>query len=262
MSKRTVWKNRPDGRTVRRNKIAGQWTWWTIEAMESPAYRVVSLSARRVVDRIRIELARHGGKDNGKLPVTFRDFHDYGIHWDAIGPAIREASALGFVRMTQYGIASNAEFRTPSMFALTHLPTDDDQTAATNDWQRIKTIEEAEAIAAAARKAPARYTSFPKKRRTEKTDLSSGNRSEPGSGNRSSTTEILAPETGALSTPETGAPSISRGGAATSTLPLLHESQHVLLPPTTERSPRRADAGLPADDWRIQRVHRTAYLNE
>jgi hypothetical protein len=58
--------------------------------MESPAYRVLSLSARRVLDRIMIELAHHGGNDNGKLPVTYEHFEEYGIHRHAIAPAIRE----------------------------------------------------------------------------------------------------------------------------------------------------------------------------
>jgi len=55
--------------------------------------------------------------------VTFRDFHKYGVRWESIAPAIRELVALGFVRITQYGVASAAEFRAPNMFALTHLPT-------------------------------------------------------------------------------------------------------------------------------------------
>ena len=213
---RSVWKNRPDGKTVRRKKIeARQWAWLSIEGIESPAYRALSLSALRVLARIQIEHARHGGKENGKLPVTFRDFHDYGIHWDAIAPAIRELGALGFIRITQYGVASNAEFRIPNMFALTHLPTEDGQVAPTNDWRRIKTIAEAMEIAAAARKAPARYGRFRRKSPPAKTDLRSGNRSRARSGNRISTAQILDPETGALSAPETGALSISRGAADT-----------------------------------------------
>jgi hypothetical protein len=43
----------------------------------------------------------HAGKDNGRLPVTFRDFVGYGIHWNGIAPAIREAEALGFIRVTE-----------------------------------------------------------------------------------------------------------------------------------------------------------------
>ena len=74
------WKNRPDGRTVRRQKIlAPQWAWLSIEALESPAYRALSLSGHRVLARIQIEHAHHAGKENGKLPVTFRDFHKFEI---------------------------------------------------------------------------------------------------------------------------------------------------------------------------------------
>ena len=63
--------------------------------LESPAFRVLSLSARRVLDRIEIELAHHGGQDNGRLPVTYEHFHDYGIHRHAIGPEFANASRSG-----------------------------------------------------------------------------------------------------------------------------------------------------------------------
>jgi hypothetical protein len=173
------WKNK-DGKTVHRNQIATQFAWQAIDMLEGPAFRVLSLSARRVIDRIQIEHAHHGGKENGKLPVTFRDFKEYGIHWNSIAPAIREAEALGFIRVTQEGIASNKEFRIPNMFALTHLPTDKDPKPA-EDWKRIKTVEEAAVIAAASRKAPARFSRFQRKK---KSGLRYGNRIERQYGNR------------------------------------------------------------------------------
>ena len=101
--------------------------------LESAACRTLDLAERRVIDRIRIELHRHGGRDNGKLPVTFRDFHEYGIRWNSIAPAIRGAQALRFIKVTKYGVASNAGFRTPTLFALTHLETNDGQDARAND---------------------------------------------------------------------------------------------------------------------------------
>jgi hypothetical protein len=64
-----------------------------------------------------------GGKENGKLPVTYRDFNEFGVCWDAIGPGIREVEALGFIRVTEEGRAGNGEWRKPNKFALTHLPT-------------------------------------------------------------------------------------------------------------------------------------------
>jgi len=140
-----------DGKTVRRNQIATQFAWQSIEMLESPAYRALSLSGHRIWARIQIEHANHGGKENGKLPVTYRDFNEFGVCWDAIGPGIREVEALGFVRVTEEGRAGNGEWRKPNKFALTHLPTVADP-KPTEDWKRIKTVEEALAIAAAARK--------------------------------------------------------------------------------------------------------------
>jgi hypothetical protein len=80
-------------------------------ARPSPPYRVLSLSARRVLDRISIELAHHGGNDNGKLPVTYEQFVEYGIDRQAIAPAIRELVALGFIEVTRQGKASASEYR-------------------------------------------------------------------------------------------------------------------------------------------------------
>jgi hypothetical protein len=134
----------------RRNKIAGQFSARTIKMMESVAFRVLSHSARRVLDRLEIEHAHHGGQDNGRLPVTFNDFVNFNIDRHAIAPAVREVEALGFARVTERGTAGNADFRSPNKFALTYRATKD--APASDDWNRIKTIEEAQAVARAARK--------------------------------------------------------------------------------------------------------------
>jgi hypothetical protein len=136
----------------RRNRIDGQFSARLIDMLESPAWRVLSLSARRVLDRIEIELAHHGGNDNGRLPVTKQDFIDYGVHNDGVAPAIRELEALGFIRVTERGRGGNAEHRHPNRFFLTyaHCRSGRDW-PPTHDWRKIKTIEGAEAIAKAAR---------------------------------------------------------------------------------------------------------------
>ena len=56
----------------RRNRISGQFIARLVEMHESPAYRVLSLSAHRALSRIEVEFGHHGGQDNGKLPVTLR----------------------------------------------------------------------------------------------------------------------------------------------------------------------------------------------
>src|SRR5262249_21932178 len=117
--------------------------------IRSPAWSELSLSARRVLDRIEIEHADHGGNENGRLPVTYDDFELYGIHRHAIAPAIRETVALGFAEITERGRAGNAEFRSPHKFRLTYLRVG--RAPTTDEWQRIKTAEEAQARAKAAR---------------------------------------------------------------------------------------------------------------
>jgi hypothetical protein len=133
----------------RRNSIDGQFAAHTIEMIRSPAWSVLSLSARRVLDRIEIEHADHGGNDNGRLPVTYDDFERYGIHRHQIRKALREIEALGFAEITERGRAGNAEFRSPHKFRLTYFHVG--RAPPTNEWQRIKTVEDAQALAKAAR---------------------------------------------------------------------------------------------------------------
>jgi len=140
----------------RRTQIGEQFVAIPIRMLASSAYRELSLSGRRILARIAIEHAAHGGADNGKLPVTFDDFERYGIHRHAVAPAIRECVALGFVEITEAGRAGNAEWRKPNLFRLTYLNTAN--AGPTHDWARIETDEEAETLARAARSASAPKT--------------------------------------------------------------------------------------------------------
>src|SRR5262245_50556342 len=136
-----------------KNRIDGQWSPRLIEMLESPAYRVLSVSAHRVISRIEIEHAHHGGNDNGNLPVTKHDFMAYGMDHNAVAPAIREAEALGFIRMKR-GRGGNANYRQSNRFFLTFAHGRGSRAyPPTHDWRKIKTIEEAQAIADAARAA-------------------------------------------------------------------------------------------------------------
>src|SRR5262245_34052461 len=151
----------------RRNKIDGQFSARQIDMLESPAWRVLSLSAHRVIDRISIELGHHGGNDNGRLVVTFDDFVEYGITREAIAPAIREAEALGFIRVTERGRGGNAEYRKPNAFFLTFVNSRSSK-VPTHEWRKVKTIEEAETIARVARgQKDSRAVEFAERRKTE-----------------------------------------------------------------------------------------------
>jgi hypothetical protein len=131
--------------------------------LASPPYMALSLSARRAMDRLEIELGKHKGKpeENGNLVCTFDDFAEYGLTRHAIAPAIRELVALGFIRVTRKGSAGNESHRQPTMYLITY------QFSGSNiiledGWKRIQTIEEAEAVAKRARggKADPRAAEF------------------------------------------------------------------------------------------------------
>jgi hypothetical protein len=140
----------------RQQSIISQFVPHRIEMIESPAWRALSLSARRVIDRIEIEHGHHGGKDNDRLPVTFDDFEDFGISHKSVAPAIREAVALGFIRITERGRPSESDFgRHANKFGLTYLPVRRGTRwhEETDEWKQIKTLEEAERTAQKARAA-------------------------------------------------------------------------------------------------------------
>ena len=216
-----------DARQKRRNRagqaagiskehISGPFAPRLIEMMNSPAYRVLSLAAHRILSRLEIEFERHGRKpeENGNLPCTYDHFVEYGVNHNQIAPAIRELVALGFIQVTHKGCAGNAEYRQPTLFLLTYRPFGSHKYVG-NGWRRIGDIEEAEAVAKAARakKADARAREFGRKgglaSRAKKQNPSHGNRSDvsPESGLKQSGKRIeMRPENCLILSPETGAP--------------------------------------------------------
>jgi hypothetical protein len=167
---------------AKRNKIVGQFSARLVEMLESAAFRVLSPSGHRILARVEIELGHHGGQDNGKLPVTFDNFVDYGIHRHAIAPAIRECEALGFLEVTQRGRAGNAEFRCPNLFRLTYVTAPGPP--PTHEWRKIETIEQAEMLARNARNPE-----------VQKQKTSAGKRTKPNAGKRTTNAQFHGAET-------------------------------------------------------------------
>jgi hypothetical protein len=136
----------------RQNPITGQWSAKPIEMQRSYAWRVLSRAAHQCLSRIEIELADHGGNDIDELPVTFDDFEEYGVHRTAICPAVEELEALGFIDITQRGVAARAaDNRRPNKFRLLTRPWEK-KGGPPPRWNRFKTWEEAEATAKEARR--------------------------------------------------------------------------------------------------------------
>jgi hypothetical protein len=97
------------------------WIWQTADILASPAWRAMSINARRVLDRIMLEHMAHGGTENGNLLVTHRQFIEAGVSRDYVADAIDELEHLRLIRITvrgRGGIGSHHANR----FLLTWMP--------------------------------------------------------------------------------------------------------------------------------------------
>jgi hypothetical protein len=135
-----------------RNQITENWVSYPRSMISSPAMRALSLSAIRAMHRLEEEHMSHGGAENGRLIVTHDQFIAWGIHRDSVSPAIRELAALGFIEITQPGAAGNEGYRRAARYRLTYV-NEKARAQPSHEWKAIKTAEDAEALAAAARRA-------------------------------------------------------------------------------------------------------------
>ena len=89
----------------RKGSIPQPFTWRTIEMLQSPGFRALPISARKILDLLEIELhAGHGGNpfEHARgLPLTYDQIAKFGVDRHSIGPAIRELVALGFVEVVR-----------------------------------------------------------------------------------------------------------------------------------------------------------------
>ena len=122
------------------------WCWFTAEMLGSPAFRSMSRPAFLILMRLFLEHMAHAGTENGRLPVTQRQFEQYGIRKQSVPGAIAELEALGFAKRTDLGRKSFGEFEgRAARFRLTWLPvlTSGDIQYATNEWRRFSDLKSA-----------------------------------------------------------------------------------------------------------------------
>jgi hypothetical protein len=197
--KRSVWKNTPEGKTVRRNSVAQYFASRPVELIASLAMRVLSRAAHLALLRIEIELRQHAGNGNGKLIVTKEQFIEFGVERRAIAPALRELHALGIIIITEHGRGGNAEHRQPNRFLLNYMcGAVDAHDLVTNTWKCFQTMEEAEQVAQAARTAKDPQKVANGRRNAAKKNISRVPKTDlkPGPEN--------GPETGKFSGPKNG----------------------------------------------------------
>lgn len=138
-------------RKVRRTSIGDQFSSRRKDMLESPAYRALTLSAHRIIDRVCLEHLYQGGAENGRLIVTYDDFEKYGVHRHSIAPGIRLAVGLGFLIITKQGRAGNAEWRAPHQYRITFHAAEGIAGDGSHEWKKV-TEEEAALIVMACRK--------------------------------------------------------------------------------------------------------------
>jgi hypothetical protein len=135
----------------RRTKIDGQFIAYTLEMIESSAWRVLSFQGRKILNRLEIEHCAHGGAENGRLPCRYHDFEKYGCRRKSISRGLTEIEALGFAKTVTFGTRAYGDIPgKASTFVLTYLPTPEGP--PTHDWKKLDTLKAAkDAVTAALR---------------------------------------------------------------------------------------------------------------
>lgn len=128
------------------------------EVKRSPAWRVRSLYAQRMIDALELEWSKSRGEKNGRLIVTNKDLllHCCSANKNVLVDARCELVALGIVKFTPGKFGPNGVHE-PNLWGLTYFPMTGlpghNGGPAPHDWKQIKTVEEAKAIQAAAKKS-------------------------------------------------------------------------------------------------------------
>jgi hypothetical protein len=111
------------------------WAWVSREMLESRAYRGLSRAAMLCLNRLKLEHIAHGGRQNGALIVTYKQFIEYGVAKNGIASAIRELEESGFVEVMVRGGRSFGTHNVPSHYRLTWLP-DFNGNKPTHEWRK------------------------------------------------------------------------------------------------------------------------------
>lgn len=119
--------------------------------LDSPAFLEISHAARHAFWRLVVEIGRHGGKENGRLICTKKNFEDWGIPTNLIARAIRELVAVRLIEVTRAGAAGNAEQRRAALYRVTCFASVDREGGdGTHNYESITTREQAAALVRAA----------------------------------------------------------------------------------------------------------------
>lgn len=128
-------------RTGKKSMVGEQFIAHSREMRESVAWSLLNGNVKLILERVELEHMRHGGSENGNLPVTYSDFVEGGVRRAAIASSIATAEALGFIECMDRGRAAKAEHRFPAIYRGTYFM---GNLTPTNEWKAITTKEEGE----------------------------------------------------------------------------------------------------------------------
>src|SRR5262245_5097540 len=112
---------RPTGKLrIRRTRHQENFVMHFRSMLESPAWGALSITARRILDRLELEHMGHAGLENGKLVCTYDDFEEYGARRHCLKLAILQLQQLGFIEVMQWGRQAVGDGRVPSKYRLTY----------------------------------------------------------------------------------------------------------------------------------------------
>lgn len=105
---RTNATGRSTGRQVhfgarKKWKLEGAFAPLPLYLLQSPAYRALTISARRVLDFLMVEHLTHGGAENGALFAPYAQLEAFGVRKDSILEALHMLETFGLIERTFYG---------------------------------------------------------------------------------------------------------------------------------------------------------------
>lgn len=136
MSKRRR-RGKPTGLRI---QVGEQFIPHPVNMLRSAVFRSLRLADLRILQRLEIEHACHGGKQNGDLKCTYADLVAYGVRRASIPEGIRRLVRGGFLVVTEQGRQSYGDLRIPSRYRITYLPTFEDErwVEPTHDWRLLE----------------------------------------------------------------------------------------------------------------------------
>lgn len=130
------------GSRMPRNGLETPFITHSYALLTSPAWRSLSITARRILDRLEIEHMGKGGRHNGDLVTTYDDLVNAGCSRSLIAHALQELQDVGLLRVTQRGGIAMGH-RMPSRYRLTYLPSVEGRPS--NDFKSVSAEDVAEA---------------------------------------------------------------------------------------------------------------------